>query len=150
MLDVIENGGSGTMRIYGAGGSTADAYGQLIVASGDTTNSKVQSGFVRVYNTHANNTDGSNMVIQSGGNMVIGGGAINGSYWLVYEEFKDEWRRRGLDFSKCKSKQEVLDMIGVEEDKPTIETNYQEEMMYALQDIAINLMPQLIGGIRDV
>lgn len=74
--------------------------------------------------------------------MVIGGGVVNGSYWLVYEEFKDEWRRKGLDFSKCKTQQEVLDMIEEAEDKQVQdEVNYQEEMMYALQDIAINLMP---------
>lgn len=75
--------------------------------------------------------------------MVIGGGVINGSYWIVYEELKDSWKRKGLDFSKCKSKQEVLDMIEEAEDKEvSTDINYQEEMMYALQDIAINLMPQ--------
>lgn len=76
--------------------------------------------------------------------IVISGGEINGAVMQIYSQFKEDWERRGLDFSKCKTQQEVLDMIEEAENeqyKPIETTNYQEEMMYALQDIAVNTMP---------
>lgn len=75
--------------------------------------------------------------------IVICGGEVNGSFYYVYSQFKEQWERQGLDFSECVTQQEVLDLIEQAENErnriPTI--NYQEEMMYALQDIAVNTMP---------
>lgn len=74
---------------------------------------------------------------------VISGGEINGAYFDIYSQLKERWEKNGLDFSNCKTQQEVLDLIEQTEDKQREKQgpDYQEEMMYALQDIAVNTMP---------
>lgn len=74
--------------------------------------------------------------------IVISGNEVNGAFYYVYSQFKESYEQLGLDFSNCKNQQEVLDMIEeYEKNQSQSKVNYQEEMMYALQDIAINTMP---------
>lgn len=76
--------------------------------------------------------------------IVLSGGEINGAYVEIYSQMKERWERAGLDFTG-KTQEEVLQMIEDkenEESRPS-DLNYQEEIMYALQDIAVNTMPDV-------
>ena len=48
---------------------------------------------------------------------VCGGGAINGSYFGVYETMVEMYTKQGCDFSECNTEQEHLDKIEESEDE---------------------------------
>lgn len=76
--------------------------------------------------------------------VIAGDSAINGAFCNEYTSMVENYRRQGCDFTGCESQRDYLDAIEEFEDKQNepIETvDYQEEIMYALQDIAVNTMP---------
>lgn len=42
---------------------------------------------------------------------VISGGVINGSMFAIFEQMKQDYESQGIDFSKCKTNQDVLNKI---------------------------------------
>lgn len=64
----------GIKTFYNEGATTANVAAGIAFSNKDTTTGQTQSGYIYVYNTHANSTYNSNMVIQSSGAVLIGGG----------------------------------------------------------------------------
>jgi len=68
--------------------------------------------------------------------MVIGGGVINGSLCMVFDEMVSMYVKMGVDFGGCVTDQDYLDRIEEFEDAPT-EVEYSDEARIAdaLEDL---------------
>lgn len=78
--------------------------------------------------------------------IIIGGGAINGSVCMEYTQTIDMYTSMGVDFSDCITQQDHLDAIEAWEDeqnnaKPGISD--QTRIADALQDLVILNMPDM-------
>lgn len=78
--------------------------------------------------------------------MVVGGGVINGSVALVFDDYVSMMAKAGCDFSACASDQDYLDAIENFEDSaskgPTENTvSDQARIADALEDIVALNMP---------
>lgn len=75
--------------------------------------------------------------------IIIGGGAINGSVCMEYTTTLDTYRHMGCDFSGCISQQDHLDAIEAFEDAQNQQTGVSNEMRIAdaLEDLVVLNMP---------
>lgn len=64
----------GIKTFYNEGATTANVAAGIKFSNKDTTTGQIQGGYIYVYNTHASTNYNSNMVIQSTGAVLIGGG----------------------------------------------------------------------------
>ena len=77
--------------------------------------------------------------------IVIGGGTINGSFCMEYTSFVDMYKKMGVDFSECSTKQECLDLIEqFEDEQNSIQTiDSQTRIADALEDLVVLSMPDV-------
>ena len=77
--------------------------------------------------------------------MIVGGGVINGSVALAFDDYVEIMRKAGCDFSGCSTDQEYLDTIESFEDSQnsvsTNATNDQTRIADALEDIVALSLP---------
>ena len=76
--------------------------------------------------------------------IIIGGGAINGSVCMEYTSTVDMYEKMGCDFSKCKTQQEHLDAIEAFEDaqnQPVEIISDEQRIADALEDLVVLNMP---------
>lgn len=76
--------------------------------------------------------------------IIIGGGAINGSVCMEYTQTVDMYEKLGVDFSDCESKQDHLDAIEAWEDaqnnrEPVLSD--QTRIADALEDLVVLSLP---------
>ena len=71
--------------------------------------------------------------------MIVGGGVINGSVALVFDDYIEQARKRGCDFSDCTTDEEYLAKLEDFEDNPPVGDNVdpQTRIAEALEDIAV-------------
>ncbi len=75
--------------------------------------------------------------------IIIGGGAINGSVCMEYTQTIDTYSQMGCDFSKCVTKQDHLDAIEAFEDAQNnqVTTTDETRIADALEDLVVLNMP---------
>lgn len=76
--------------------------------------------------------------------IIIGGGAINGSVCMEYTSTVDMYEKMGCDFTGCKSKQDYLDAIEAFENaqNQSVEIISDEQRIAdALEDLVVLNMP---------
>lgn len=75
--------------------------------------------------------------------MIVGGGVINGSVALVFDDYVDMMRKAGCDFSNCTTDEEYLAAIENFEDNPPVSTavDDQTRIADALEDLVVMNMP---------
>ena len=76
--------------------------------------------------------------------LVIGGGAINGSFCGEYTSMIDMYTKMGCDFTGCTTQQEHLDAIEAFEDAQNQPGNYvndETRIADALEDLVVLNMP---------
>lgn len=76
--------------------------------------------------------------------LIIGGGAINGSVCMEYSSTIEMYRSMGCDFSSCITQQDHLDAIEAFEDAqntPDTSTPDQTRIADALEDLVVLQMP---------
>lgn len=75
--------------------------------------------------------------------MIVGGGVINGSVALVFDDYVEQAKKRGCDLSGCTTDEEILAKIEEFEDNPpVVETvSDQTRIADALEDIAAQNLP---------
>ena len=70
--------------------------------------------------------------------MIVGGGVINGSVALVFDDYVEQAKKRGCDLSDCTTDEEILAKIEDFEDNPPVvesEVSDQTRIADALEDI---------------
>ena len=68
--------------------------------------------------------------------MIVGGGVINGSVALVYDDYVEAMKKAGCDLSGCTTDEEVLAAIEAFEDNPPVaeaEPTAEERIAAALE-----------------
>ena len=79
--------------------------------------------------------------------MVVGGGVINGSMALVYDDFIAHYEEMGADFSDCKTDEDKLATIEAfekEQRRVSTETvSVDERIANALEDLVVLSMPDI-------
>lgn len=68
---------------------------------------------------------------KDGVNIIVGSGVINGTCFMEFDATKESYVRRGADFSKCTTPEEVLTAIEAFEDKPADTSPTAEERIAA-------------------
>lgn len=77
--------------------------------------------------------------------IIISGGAINGSVCMEYNQTIDIHKRMGVDFSNCETQQDYLDAIEAWEDaqsKITVISD-QTRIADALEDLVVMQLPDI-------
>lgn len=74
--------------------------------------------------------------------MIVGGGVINGSVALVFDDYVEQAKKRGCDLSDCTTDEEILAKIEEFEDNPPVVETYsaQDRIADALEDLAVQNM----------
>ena len=78
--------------------------------------------------------------------LVIGGGAINGSFCGEYTSMVDMYEKQGCDFTGCVTQQDHLDAIEAFEDARNEPVDYvadETRIADALEDLVVLNMPDL-------
>lgn len=75
--------------------------------------------------------------------MIVGGGVINGSVALVFDDYVDMMRKAGCDFSNCTTDEEYLAAIENFEDNPPVSNTVDDQTRIAdaLEDLVVMNMP---------
>jgi hypothetical protein len=75
--------------------------------------------------------------------MIVGGGVINGSVALVFDDYVDMMRKAGCDFSGCTTDEEYLATIENFEDNPPVSNTVDDQTRIAdaLEDLVVMNMP---------
>lgn len=79
--------------------------------------------------------------------MIVGGGVINGSVALVFDDYVDMLKKAGCDFSGCTTDEEMLAAIEAFEDTPPAAeaeaagTSDQTRIADALEDLVALSLP---------
>lgn len=75
--------------------------------------------------------------------MIVGDCVINGSVALVFDDYVDQAKKRGCDFTGCTTDEEILAKIEEFEDNPPVSdtVSYQTRIADALEDIAVQNFP---------
>ena len=75
--------------------------------------------------------------------MIVGGGVINGSMALIFDDFVNDFKKAGCDFSDCTTDEEILAKIEDFEDNPPVINivSDQTRIADALEDIAAQNLP---------
>lgn len=75
--------------------------------------------------------------------MIVGGGVINGSVAIVFDDYVEMLKKQGCDFTGCETDQDYLDAIEAFEDNPpVVETvSDQTRIADALEDMVVLSMP---------
>ena len=83
--------------------------------------------------------------------IIIGGGVINGSICMEYTQTIELYRKMGVDFSACTTKQECLDAIEYFEDNVSVNNgvSVEERTAAALEYIAMSSMND-VEGVQSV
>ncbi len=77
------------------------------------------------------------------GKMIVGGGLINGTVAIVFDDYVAMMRKAGCDFSGCETDQDYLDAIEAFEDNQAVSntTSDQTRIADALEDLVVLNMP---------
>lgn len=75
--------------------------------------------------------------------MIVGGGVINGSVALVFDDYVEQAKKRGCDFTGCTTDEEILAKIEEFEDNPPVSDTVSDQTRIAdaLEDIAAQNLP---------
>lgn len=76
--------------------------------------------------------------------MIVGGGIINGSVALVFDDEVEHYRKAGCDFSSCTTDEDYLAAIEAFEDKPPMAdagVSDQTRIADALEDMVALSLP---------
>lgn len=77
--------------------------------------------------------------------MIVGGGVINGSVALVYDDYVESAKKAGCDFSGCTTDEDYLAAIETFEDNPPVEEDTgisdQTRIADALEDMVALSLP---------
>lgn len=75
--------------------------------------------------------------------MIVGGGVINGSVALVFDDYVEQAKKAGCDFSDCTTDEEILAKIEDFEDNPPVSNKVSDQTRIAdaLEDIAAQNLP---------
>ena len=75
--------------------------------------------------------------------MIVGGGVINGSVALVFDDYVERAKKRGCDFTGCNTDDEILAKIEEFEDNPPVSDTVSDQTRIAdaLEDIAVQNLP---------
>lgn len=78
--------------------------------------------------------------------MIVGGGVINGSVALVFDDYVETAKKRGCDFTGCTTDEEILAKIEEFEDTPPAEetgVSDQTRIADALEDMVALSLPDV-------
>ena len=75
--------------------------------------------------------------------MIVGGGVINGSVALIFDEAVERCRRAGCDFSGCTTDEDYLAAMEAFEDAPPADTGVSDQTRIAdaLEDMVALSLP---------
>ena len=75
--------------------------------------------------------------------MIVGGGIINGSVALVFDDEVERYRKAGCDFSSCTTDEDYLAAMEAFEDAPSADTGVSDQTRIAdaLEDMVALSLP---------